>query len=61
MPLIDAEDDNPSKHTKCTCGVTYFDFDENPNIACNYEQYLRDRFGDNDDDFDDILNEANNE
>jgi len=50
--LINTEKiDNPSAHTKCQCGATYFDFDDNPCLACEcdfFREYERHRFGDND-------------
>jgi len=52
--LIDKEEiDNPSTHTRCKCGITYFHLDDNPCLACDcdfYREYERHRFGDGDDD-----------
>ena len=51
--LID-DIDNLSVHIRCkACGVTYFDLDDDPHIACNcefFEEYERDRLGVTDDD-----------
>lgn len=38
---------NPAMSIRCTCGVTYFDLDENTCLACEcdfYKAYERNRF-----------------
>ena len=53
------EADNPSTHIRCQCGKSYYDFDNDPCLACNcefYREYERDKHGyiDEDDEFDEF-------